>query len=59
MLASPGDIPDRLSSLAMDLSGIVDVLLHLDKHLAAVAQAWGPWIYAALFAVILLKPAWS
>lgn len=55
MLASPGDIPDRLSSLVMDLSGIVDVLLHLDKHLAAVAQAWGPWIYAALFAVIFVE----
>ena len=39
----------------MDPSWILDVLLHLDKHLAAVAQAWGPWIYAALFAVIFVE----
>ncbi|MFN4965736.1 MAG: VTT domain-containing protein [Burkholderiales bacterium] len=55
MLASRGGIKDRLSSPPMDLSGIVDVLLHLDKHLAALAQAWGPWIYAALFAVIFVE----
>ncbi|NBO12143.1 MAG: hypothetical protein EBZ03_08480 [Betaproteobacteria bacterium] len=39
----------------MDLSGFVDVFLHLDKHLAAMAQAWGPWIYAALFAIIFVE----
>ena len=39
----------------MDLSWVIDVLLHLDKHLAAMAQAWGPWIYAALFAVIFVE----
>lgn len=55
MLASRGDITDRLRSMPMDLSWVIDVLLHLDKHLAAMAQAWGPWIYAALFAVIFVE----
>jgi len=55
MLASCGDITDRLRSMPMDLSWVIDVLLHLDKHLAAMAQAWGPWIYAALFAVIFVE----
>lgn len=46
---------DRLRSMSMDPSWFLDVLLHLDKHLAAMAQAWGPWIYAALFAVIFVE----
>jgi len=39
----------------MDWTWLVDVLLHLDKHLADLAQRWGPWIYAALFAVIFVE----
>ncbi len=30
----------------------VDVVLHLDKHLALLVQQYGVWIYAILFAII-------
>jgi membrane-associated protein len=30
----------------------VDVLLHLDQHLAILVQQYGVWIYAILFAII-------
>jgi membrane-associated protein len=30
----------------------VDVLLHLDQHLAVLVQQYGVWIYAILFAII-------
>jgi len=34
---------------------LIDLFLHLDKHLAAVVQAWGPWVYALLFAIIFVE----
>ncbi len=37
------------------IKSIIDVFLHLDEHLAAVMQAWGPWTYAILFAIILCE----
>ncbi len=30
----------------------VDIVLHLDKHLAMLVQQYGVWIYAILFAII-------
>jgi len=30
----------------------VDIILHLDKHLAVLVQQYGLWIYAILFAII-------
>jgi membrane-associated protein len=39
----------------MEWTWLVDAVLHLDKHLADLAQRWGPWIYAALFAVIFVE----
>jgi membrane-associated protein len=30
----------------------VDIVLHLDKHLALLVQNYGPWIYAILFLII-------
>jgi membrane-associated protein len=30
----------------------IDVILHLDQHLAALVQQYGAWIYAILFAII-------
>jgi membrane-associated protein len=30
----------------------IDVLLHLDQHLAVLVQQYGVWIYAILFAII-------
>lgn len=32
-----------------------DVLLHLDKYLAALVQQYGPWIYAILFFIIFAE----
>ena len=32
-----------------------DLLLHLDKHLAALVQQYGPWIYAILFFIIFAE----
>lgn len=34
------------------LAAFVDVVLHLDKHLAILVQQYGLWIYAILFAII-------
>ncbi len=39
----------------MDFSALIDIVLHLDKHLAAMAVQWGPWIYALLFAIIFVE----
>ena len=30
----------------------IDIVLHLDKHLAVMVQQYGDWIYAILFAII-------
>jgi membrane-associated protein len=34
------------------LATFVDIVLHLDKHLAVLVQQYGTWIYAILFAII-------
>lgn len=34
---------------------LIDLFLNLDKHLAAVVQAWGPWVYALLFLIIFVE----
>jgi membrane-associated protein len=34
------------------LSTFMDILLHLDKHLAMLVQQYGIWVYAILFAII-------
>jgi membrane-associated protein len=34
------------------LTAFVDLVLHLDKHLAVLVQQYGPWIYAILFIII-------
>lgn len=39
----------------MDLSSIIDLFLHLDKHLEVVATTWGVWIYALLFIIIFVE----
>lgn len=39
----------------MDFSSIIDLFLHLDKHLEIVAASWGIWIYALLFAIIFVE----
>jgi membrane-associated protein len=39
----------------LDFSNLIDVFLHLDKNLALVANQWGVWIYALLFAIIFVE----
>ncbi|MGE5616887.1 MAG: DedA family protein [Bacillota bacterium] len=40
----------------MDLiTGLLDVVLHLDVHLAALIARYGAWIYALLFAIIFAE----
>ncbi|MBL8393982.1 MAG: DedA family protein [Candidatus Accumulibacter sp.] len=34
------------------LSSLIDIILHLDKHLAMLVQQYGQWIYAILFVII-------
>jgi membrane-associated protein len=34
------------------LAVFVDIVLHLDRHLAVLVQQYGPWIYAILFVII-------
>lgn len=37
------------------MRSLIDLFLHVDKHLADVASAYGPWIYGILFAVIFAE----
>lgn len=34
---------------------VIDIFLHLDAHLAALTAAYGPWVYAALFAIVFAE----
>ena len=39
----------------MDFAFLVDLFLHLDKHLNEVIQSYGPWTYGLLFAIVFLE----
>jgi membrane-associated protein len=40
----------------MDLiAGFLDLVVHLDQHLRALAQHYGNWIYAVLFLIVFLE----
>lgn len=39
----------------MDFTSLIDIFLHLDKHLEAITASYGIWIYALLFAVIFIE----
>ena len=40
----------------MDLIAfLIDFILHVDKHLAAFVQAYGPWVYALLFMIVFVE----
>ena len=34
---------------------LVDLFLHVDEHLLAIATAYGPWVYALLFLVVFFE----
>jgi membrane-associated protein len=37
------------------LAQFVDIVLHLDKHLALLVESYGVWVYAILFAIIFME----
>lgn len=37
------------------LASFIDIVLHLDRHLVALVQQYGLWIYAILFAIIFAE----
>src|SRR6185436_16674523 len=37
------------------LMALVDFLLHFDRHLLDFVAAYGPWVYAILFAIIFVE----
>ena len=37
------------------LTGFVDIVLHLDRHLQWLVENYGPWIYAILFAIVFCE----
>lgn len=39
----------------MEFAQVIDIFLHLDKHLEAVVQQYGMWVYAILFAIIFVE----
>ena len=34
---------------------LIDFILHVDKHLEAFVIAYGPWVYALLFAIVFVE----
>ncbi len=39
----------------MDITQLIDLFLHLDRHLADVTRDYGAWVYALLFAIIFVE----
>jgi membrane-associated protein len=37
------------------ISYLVDFILHVDKHLETFVVAYGPWVYALLFAIVFVE----
>jgi membrane-associated protein len=37
------------------LGQFIDIILHLDKHLALLVQGYGVWVYAILFAIVFME----
>ena len=37
------------------MSTIVDLFLHVDRHLVELVAAYGPWVYALLFAIVFAE----
>jgi membrane-associated protein len=37
------------------MDALIDIFLHLDKHLVELISAYGPWIYGILFAIIFAE----
>jgi membrane-associated protein len=44
-----------MEGVAAALRQLLDIFLHLDEHLHAVMESWGPWTYVLLFTIILFE----
>ena len=40
---------------SLSFAKLIDIFLHLDKYLAALTTAYGPWVYALLFLIIFVE----
>jgi membrane-associated protein len=50
-----GAEPSGYDRAPMDLAQLIDIFLHLDKHLEAVVAQYGLWVYVLLFAIIFVE----
>jgi membrane-associated protein len=59
VVPAPGSFPDfdfPSSAFSMEFfASFLDIVLHLDKHLALLVQQYGPWIYGILFFIIFAE----
>ena len=37
------------------ISFLLDFILHIDKHILAFVEAYGPWVYALLFLIVFVE----
>src|SRR5213078_2570951 len=37
------------------IAGLIDFIVHVDVHLSNFVLAYGPWVYALLFAIIFVE----
>ena len=44
-----------MDNLFAFIAPLLDLILHVDKHLAAFVQAQGSWVYALLFVVVFVE----
>jgi len=44
-----------MDNLSAFIAPLLDLMLHVDKHLAAFVQAQGSWVYALLFVVVFVE----
>ena len=44
-----------ISAASQYFSALIDIVLHIDQHLAALAGEYGVWIYAVLFVIVFCE----
>ena len=47
--------PEMISAASQYFSALIDIVLHIDQHLAALAGEYGVWIYAVLFVIVFCE----
>jgi membrane-associated protein len=48
-------MPGPAIKAASDMAYFIDLFIHLDVHLAEIAAAYGPWLYAVLFLIVFAE----